>query len=462
MSAAQPASADWSKVCYGLDAGGSTVHLVRAARSGSRITYKTISAEQVEVAGSVEAKASVAAALSCGQSFVNWVEAPFASVSKATKVFPTLLDIKLPFPLEDCLAEFLAIGRSESGGVHALAVVARRQDVSLRLENLSQMGVDPHVLDHEGLALWTQSLREVPAAPGAVRVVLSVSDQRQTIVIGRGRDVISTHTVSGVNAASVERTLMARMSSVLADQSCGNPQGITWAICGTGWTDSAAEEAMILRLTERWSGTVLAHENRGTFLARALATRALLPGAYRCNLRKGDLAHSEARTISTKRSFRRAALFLVCGALLCAAALAVDILVGTREQREQDRFQSTLTDVVGYRLPGARGATAVIVAQRALAQQKQDLALLAESFSPSLLDVVNPLLIAAEKSDETIEYLVVTRERVELSGRGDGAERGQHLEAVLTEAGYPVRLEKGASNDAEPVTFTIVSVEDGS
>lgn len=462
MSTAQPASADWAKVCYGLDAGGSTVHLVRAARSGSRITYKTISAEQAEVAGVVEAKAAVAAALSCGQSFINWVEAPFASVSKATKVFPTLLDIKLPFPLEDCSAEFLAIGRSGSGGVRALAVVARRQDVSLRLENLSQMGVDPHVLDHEGLALWTQSLRDVAAVAGSVRVVLSVSDLRQTIVLGRGRDVISTHTVTGTDAATIERTLVARLSSVLADQSPETPQGITWAICGQGWTDSTAEEAMISRLTDRWPGTVLAHEDRKTFLARALATRALLPGNYRCNLRQGALAHSAARIISAKRSFRRAAVLFVCGALLCASALTTDILLGARVQREQERFQSTLTDVVGYRLPGARGATAVTVAQRALEQQKQDLALLAESFSPSLLDVVNPLLVAAEKSEETIEYLVMARERIELSGRGSGAERGERLEDVLTAAGYPVRLEQAAASDGEPVTFAIVSVEDGS
>ena len=43
------------------------------------------------------------AAMPAGRSFSRWLTAPYARPAKARRVFPSLLDIQLPFPLEGCV-----------------------------------------------------------------------------------------------------------------------------------------------------------------------------------------------------------------------------------------------------------------------------------------------------------------------------------------------------------------------
>ena len=93
------------------------------------------------------------------------LRADSASRAKAEKVFPSLLDIQLPFPLEDCLYQFVEFRRTSEGMVSALVCAARREAIQACLDRYQAQGADPMLLDHEGLALWTQSLVEWPVDP---------------------------------------------------------------------------------------------------------------------------------------------------------------------------------------------------------------------------------------------------------------------------------------------------------
>ncbi|MCX6997673.1 MAG: hypothetical protein NTV49_11445 [Kiritimatiellaeota bacterium] len=99
-------------------------------------------------------------------------------------MLPSLLDVQLPFPLETCLYQFPVVRADAAGRIRALAVAARRTEIAAQLDRCRALDLDPVVLDHEGLALWTQSLVEIPLAPPALRVVAYLGAFRTALAVG--------------------------------------------------------------------------------------------------------------------------------------------------------------------------------------------------------------------------------------------------------------------------------------
>jgi len=153
------ASLRWARKCVGVDIAGEKPIAILAERTRrGRITWSPMHDRGTPTGGATAGGILVVAALRCRESLVRRLEAPFSSCRKARKVLPTLLDIQLPFPVEDCLCNFIGLHRTKERKVRALAVAARRIDVRRRLDALHTLGIDPVVLDQEGLALWTVRL----------------------------------------------------------------------------------------------------------------------------------------------------------------------------------------------------------------------------------------------------------------------------------------------------------------
>jgi hypothetical protein len=146
--------------------------------TGSSGTAATRVVPVENLGDAIPADARVAIAMPPRDCVCRWLTTPFASLHKARKVLPTILDIQLPFPLEECVYDFVADRKSDDGHVEALALAARHRAVAGALAQWEAHTVDPAVLDHEGLALWSQSLVEQPvsatqSACGCVRWVRS-------------------------------------------------------------------------------------------------------------------------------------------------------------------------------------------------------------------------------------------------------------------------------------------------
>ena len=119
----------WNTVGYGLDVQGREAVFVRATRKGTRLGYETCPSDDDELKRDVEKGMPVAVSMTPRQCLTPRLKAPYASRRKAEKVFPTLLDIQLPFALEDCVCEILAETDEDRETSSALAVVARTRDV---------------------------------------------------------------------------------------------------------------------------------------------------------------------------------------------------------------------------------------------------------------------------------------------------------------------------------------------
>jgi hypothetical protein len=422
--------------CLGVDARDGACVVVRAARLRGRLVLAD---------GTPDAMASgcpAAAAMPVRDTVARWVEAPFASFRKTRRVLPTLLDVGLPFALEQCCMSTAALERGAEGTTRALAVVARHADVDRRLEALRARNVNPDVLDHEGLALWTQSLRERPPAAGDpdLRIVADYDASRTVLALGRGARFLGAYTARAGDAAALDRLLRAGTR--------GAPEPALWIRTGPRAEDGGGPDAA-------WAGPVWTAERPAAFLARALATRALTSGPYPVNLRTGARAHP-ARLARMRRAGRRAAgLVLAAGLILLGAAWGAGHAARRAEADIDRAFRARVDALAGYPVAARRADAIRLVRQEVAARAARDAPFLAP-FAPSLLDLAAAAARTAEHDGLDLRALTLGGDAVTVEGTAPTWEGMDALRDLFAAAGYAVRLERDEALLDERVVFTVM------
>ncbi|MBT3191841.1 MAG: hypothetical protein HN341_04735, partial [Verrucomicrobia bacterium] len=466
---------------YGIDAAGSERCMVRGERSGQRITWKAVPFDRDELAAAVARGVSVACSMPTGIGLATWVRVPFSSTSKALRVFPSLLDIQLPFPLEECCSCFTeplqlpaeALPFSVAGdsaalkggealvkptpGVSALSLVARSVDVEARLAALADEGIDPHVLDCEGVALWTQALREIPPAAregSPVRAIVFMRGQTGFMVIGRGPHFWSAHRVQAGNVLALGRFIRA--------QTRGSDQPLSMEWIWGGRDVDAPGPILEFRndVEQRWPGRSITVDEPESFLARALATRALLPGPLRGNIRSGALAHAGAKARTDGTRLRSAMVLLVAGVLLCIVPSLWGYAIASRQRALATQFSARLNGMMGYAV-GQKGAHAFLTAERELAARTLQREPIAAAFKPSLLADLTEALSGIGEFDVHIEHFALTDEGLQIRGSAPSGATETLLREAFSMAGYEAKVTLGDNaEDGERFAFVVSAVRE--
>ncbi len=457
MSSESEATTPWASTCFGVDVAGDDVCMVRAERSGRGVNWTVVPFDRDVLAKATKSGAAVAYGLPVGVGLATWVRAPFASKAKALRVFPTLLDIQLPFPLEECgycFSEAIAFTRaslsnslpaaprgpvgdaadSQTGSVSALALVARKADMERQLSVLADMGIDPHVLDYEGVALWTQALRERPVSTEAnapLRVVMFMRREGGVMVIGRGNAFWSAHRIKVSDPLSVGRFLRAQMNPSESSLS------VEWVWAGIGLDTGGSGAKLRMEVEQRWPGDSITLDSPESLLARALVTRALLRGPLRGNLRTGTMAHVGAQSRTQGIRIQSAAVLMVAGLLLCGAAAGWKYRVAAQRRLLDAQFTSRLNTMMGYSVK-EKGSHAFLVAERELADRRVRREPLARALRPSLLADLHRVLPEINKRDAQVTHLTLTAEGVQLKGSSGLESVGEKLREAMISLGYVV------------------------
>ncbi len=442
-------AASWARVSYGVDLTSRGVLVVRAERRRGSIVYTSIS--NVEAPSPPPAEGTViAGALTPTDSVIHRIRAPFAAARKARRVFPALLDIELPFPLEDCVHEFLDPRPSADGGTETLAVVARSDSVSKRLAAYQAASWDPELLDVEGLALWTHSLEEAPPATNVEsRVVVYVGHDRCVLVVGRGRDILGAHALRAGPSMDMTRYLRAYFEL--------NGESIRWWWCGPG-VDREGLRDLSAELTSTWNARCETHNDAGYFLPRALAGRALSGGPLRCNLRVGDLTHATVANRSRQYAVSGAVACLVAGLLLCAVNIGWRLVVSGREATLARRFQDTAQSLVSYPLR-ARGSAAIEQVRRALGKRRVGMQTIARLFEPSLATTLTEFAAQAGEGKLHCEVIALDNRSVALTGSAGSREACVQMVDFFRARGYDADLRQDKRLGDGRVRFVIAGSE---
>ncbi len=436
------------RAALGVDVAGGRLVAARAVRSGRGVTVTTVADAAAELE-SARGRVAVGACLLERESFTRWLEAPFASRSKARRVLPSMLDVQLPFPLSDCAYHVVAEGLAASGASRMLVAVARIADIRRRLDALRGAGVDPHVLDQEGLALWERGLVESPPDGVGLRVVAYWSEDRLTLAVGRGRDLLAAHTMRQARAEEIDRLLRA-------DAREPGPGG-EWIWCGPAAADGPALEALHRAASARWPGAFRAVDQPAGFLARALAERTLRAGALPCNFRAGEFAHPGVVVGARRRATAARAAFLALGLGLCGVNLAWHTAVARREAGLRAEMTRAAAAVAGTsRVPHG---SEVLMARRALDREAVALAPVLRAFRPSAAATLRDLIDRASRDRLVFEAVSVGPGTAAIDGVAPDAAACDGLVAALRAAGIAARIERRESAGGSRIRFSVVTAK---
>lgn len=440
-----------ANACYAADWQSGALCVVYARRVRGGVQCQPIPAERVAALAAEPAGPPWVVALGAEESFSRWVDVPLRSYGKAIRVLPSALDVELPFPIEECVHGFLAVGRAAGNKTRALAVAARHAHIESALARWRGLGLDPAALDYEGLALWTQHLREAPADAkdaDAPRILVSLAGERATVVFGLNGDYAGAFTANPPDAAALDRLLRARLRP--------KPAAVRWYWAGSGATDRAAIAGLTDALRGEWPGESVVHDAPDRFLVRALATRALLPGPLRCNLRVGRFTHPAIARQSRVRARRAAMGWILAGAGLCAAnAMAVALAQGAVARSDRE-FEAARDRLLGYRL-AVKGQKAVEAVEAAVRQRKSALEPFFRLRAPSLADRLADVAQTAAASKVAVEELSLTDAAIALSGSATRWDGWADLTALLERQGYRVRAKPGPFMVEGRLAFTLSS-----
>lgn len=440
------------QLAVGIDVqGADAVIVIERPRDGSLHTER-VALE--DLSSRIPAAARVGVCLPLRESVGRWLETPLTSPAKARKVFPSVLDIQLPFALEECEYDFVAERKGPDGKIQALAVAARHPAIEAALLQWSNLGVDPDMLDHEGLALWVQALKEQPvsrADTAGLRAVVYVGVDRGRIALGRGREFVNSHTCVLEEPAGLRRLLRAAFGDPLPS--------IEWVWCGPG-ADDPAFEATRLELESLAPGPATTVDEPAAFLARALAARVSGRGLLPCNFRAGRFADARQAEASSRTLNRLAAGLVLVGVLLWGSAFACGHLSARAVRSAQDRFFTLYHRVAGTPASGAQGEHAVTLARRALEERREHAAELESLLRPSLTQPLFEIISAVDPAAMQIHECRLSAAKWLLVGHANNRADAQALEALAAGAGFDAELQWGGTTaDADPNDFVLTTRE---
>ena len=448
----------WSRSSHGIDDLDGDPVVMRAGRRGRRVTTETVPWGGIPDACLSGSGGVCSVALAVRESFTHLLDAPFSRAGKSRKVLPTLLDIQIPFPLDQCSYSFLDRGKREDGAGQVLAVGARWSEVRKRLETLAGHSLDPVVLDHEGLALWAEAGRErpVPAGSTALRVVLRLGQEQSTLAIGRGTLYFGSHAVRTNDTEHIMRLVRARLET-LADATGGAAGAVPveWLCAGAKARDPETLAGLRETVFGRWPGNVVVLSEPETFLARALAVRALGIGPLCCNLRGGEMIHPACRRQRIRRRRLAAMILLIGGVCLSAGAWIAGARLRAEITRVERAFGAEVEQLAGQPLGGAKGNHALQMAATHVDAQKATMEPYLQAFSRSLTQTIVDVMTVGKRSGLRFDTVSVDSEQVMIQGAAPSWQACDELAQMLRETGCPVVLDRHEAREDKWIPFTI-------
>lgn len=128
---------------------------------------------------------------------------------RINRLLPGMLDLALPFSVEQCETRFTLFREPLSGTQKALALAVRHADIDAHLSGLQKRGLNPQLLLPEPWVIWRHAQRIWPEADAsALKCIRLRHAHDHTLIVGRGANLLATATAPGNAAAGLFRLLI--------------------------------------------------------------------------------------------------------------------------------------------------------------------------------------------------------------------------------------------------------------
>ncbi len=452
------------QTAYGVDYSSACCTIVRARKRGRAIHFETMAAARpvndpavktlvaTIAAEQQKGRASLALAAPAQDSVLRCLETPFTSAAKARAVLPSLLDVQLPFPLEQCSSCYIVPEQSRSSGIRATAVALPTERLAELLARQKADGFDADIMDHEAIALWRYAA-SCDASPE--RLVLYLGDDRTVAVAGSGGEPCASFSARTAwrmdGDAAARDKLVVRLRQFMAGAftqlngktpvvlACG-PLARHGATLIPQSLDMAPENCRLM-------------ENPESALARSVAAAALVIDDWSVNLRTGEHEHpiqQQRRDQSTQRFH---------AAIRSAAILAIAISLGSvalLEQRHtalQSRVQAAAGELTGAAVI-PRGQEQFI-AEQFVSGAADRFRPFRQWLEPTAYPLFAAMLTQARESGQKLDTLSVRADAMVIRGSGTDWIDPERLAETARKQGWKVEIERADAGLDERVHYTV-------
>jgi hypothetical protein len=218
--------------------------------------------------------------------------------------------------------------------------------------------------------------------------------------------------------------------------------------------DPGAVQTLQASFASRWPGPMKVARDPKTFLARALAVRALNSASSHCNLRGGSFTHPLFARRQGQRPYRAAAALLCAALVLIAVNLAWQVTAQHRLAQAQERIRTLAVDITGSPRLVPRGQE-ILISRRALDTQTRLMAPFLAAEKP-MAEVLRAVLTIGRDEGLAIETLTLNGQTVVLHGLVPKWSQCERAVLRLKEHGTNVKAErKDTPSGEERLAFVI-------
>lgn len=454
-------------IAYGIDYAGFDCTVVRAKRRGRSIAFETLvaaknpsdpSAATIIAAIAAEQQkglAIVASATPTQDSVIRLLLSPFPSVAKARSVLPSMLDVQLPFPLEQCASHFIIAPQPRGENIRATAVAIPVERLGECMENHRLAGFDPDIFDAEAIALWRYARQHITPDATRSRVVVYMGHERTVVVYGRaGEPSASFGARTGwrdeTDPASLDKlTVRIRqfLAGAMGTSGDAEPEFI---VCGPRARHGATSLMARLEVPENRHRLV---ENAESWYARALAAAALHPDPWSVNLRTGSLAHPNQQRRSRQADRGRHFVLRLAAVLLIAVCLGSSAVIRRQHTAMQQQVQAATRELTGASVI-PRGQE-LFVAEQFVTSSAERYKAYHQWLEPTAYPLFARLLSSAHQNKQQLETLSVRADAILARGSGIDWNDPDRLAQPMQQEGWSVEIERKEAGHDERVHYTV-------
>ncbi len=395
--------------------------------------------------------AVVSAVARAQECFVRPVEAPFDSIVKARAVMPSLLDVQLPFPVEQCMYDFVHCeAKPDGNGTRAVAVAMPHDRLRALLSETAEAGLDPEMIEAEALALWREARRHQEPMGGAVLVVIHLAADRTVLVFGRDDFPVSSFSArtawNPVADSAAAEKMCARIRQFLAGHIREEEsRAVRYMVAGIP-KHADALRSMLGVDAAAWR----VMDQPETVLVRSLAASALQPDAWTSNLRAGSFEHPHIAR-DYRRARRKVSVWLMVASLLLAAVSLITAGAAALNKGAWER-------AVAEKAFAMTGFADILQARAKLATVSPAEEMLDQWIAPVAYPVFARVLVEAHQSGLNIETVSVRASGVLVRGDGSSWGDADRIAGLLREAGVTVddkAIERRDAGSDERIHFSV-------
>lgn len=369
----------------------------------------------------------VAAALPASMLFVETIDIPASAKGRVANYLPSLLDVKLPFPIEECLIANDGIQEHKT-----IAFAVKKIEYQRQLDLISsKIGCLPERIVPAPLVLWRKAYRTTrelyPASKGAI-LNLHASTSSWTLLSGA---IDNGRLESVLTVASGDIGAIARNVKILM-----NKMGFTIGYIAISGEDASDKiKAEIESAVDGLTAFVVSRPK--AFLAEALVDDARASRAYDGNFAIGEFEHpaSLSRRLNTK-------VFCAIGvAFLSLLFLTFAIKLKHERNEALTKFDVSLGELANRfsaRSLGLKGPASIQLALNDFSERKNPV--VAKYGMPSPLNALGEIFTFLEVRSLSVSSMTFLDGALTLVCQLSKDDNAASLKALLEDSGYSVEL----------------------